>query len=41
LNKMKEQKIANNIANLETTNLIPDGSVQINAKDRTLAVKEF
>ena len=38
---MKEQKIANNIANLEKTNLTPDDIALINAKDLTLAVKEF
>jgi len=38
---MKEQKIANHIVNLEKTNLTPDDSALINAKDPTLAVKEF
>jgi len=41
LHKKLEQKIANNIENLEKTNLTPDDSVLINAKYPTLAVKEF
>ena len=41
MHKKKEQKIANNIVNLEKTNLTPDDSVLINAKYPTLAVKNF